>query len=95
VLETASPQNLIEIIERYGATVCFTAPTACRVMQMAMDERADLSSLRAALRTGVMLSAQVYQDWIARTDKLMLDGIGATELLHIFISNRFDDYRPD
>lgn len=94
LLETASPQNLIEIIERYRATVCFTAPTAYRVMLKAMDEGADLSSLRAAVSAGETLPAPVYQDWIARTGKPMLDGIGATEMLHIFISNRFDDHRP-
>jgi 2-aminobenzoate-CoA ligase len=94
LLETASPQNLIEIIERYRATVCFTAPTAYRVMIKAMEEGADLSSLRAAVSAGETLPAPVYQDWIARTGKPMLDGIGATEMLHIFISNRFDDHRP-
>ncbi len=94
LLETASPQNMIEIIERYKATVCFTAPTAYRVMLRAMDEGADLSSLRAAVSAGETLPKPVYDDWIAQTGKPMLDGIGATEMLHIFISNRFDDHRP-
>jgi 2-aminobenzoate-CoA ligase len=94
LLETASPPNLIEIIQRHRATVCFTAPTAYRVMLKAMAEGADLSSLRAAVSAGETLPAPVYQAWIERTGKPMLDGIGATELLHIFISNRFDDHRP-
>ena len=94
LLETASPQNMIEIIEKYKATVCFTAPTAYRVMLRAMDEGADLSSLRAAVSAGETLPKPVYDDWIAQTGKPMLDGIGATEMLHIFISNRFDDHRP-
>jgi 2-aminobenzoate-CoA ligase len=59
-----------------------------------MDEGADLSSLRAAVSAGETLPAPVYKDWIAKTGKPMLDGIGATEMLHIFISNRFDDHRP-
>ena len=94
LLENASPPNLIEIIQRYRATVCFTAPTAYRVMLKAMDEGADLSSLRAAVSAGETLPAPVYEEWMDKTGKPMLDGIGATEMLHIFVSNRFDDHRP-
>lgn len=94
LLENASPPNMIEIIEKYRATVCFTAPTAYRAMLAAMEEGADLSSLRAAVSAGETLPAPVYEDWIGKTGKPMLDGIGATEMLHIFISNRFDDHRP-
>ena len=94
LLEDASPPNLIEIIQKYKATVCFTAPTAYRVMLQAMDEGANLSSLRAAVSAGETLPAPIYEDWKAKTGKPMLDGIGATELLHIFISNRFEDHKP-
>ncbi|MGE4325938.1 MAG: AMP-binding protein, partial [Pseudodonghicola sp.] len=94
LLENASPQHMIEIIETYGATVCFTAPTAYRAMLRAMEQGADLSSLRAAVSAGETLPAPVYEEWIAKTGKPMLDGIGATEMLHIFITNRFDDHRP-
>ncbi|UWQ22685.1 AMP-binding protein [Jannaschia sp. W003] len=94
LLETASPPNMIEIIERYRATVCFTAPTAYRAMLQAMEAGADLSSLRAAVSAGETLPKPVYDEWMAKTGKPMLDGIGATEMLHIFISNRFDDHRP-
>ena len=93
LLETASPPNMIEIIEKYKATVCFTAPTAYRAMLVAMDGGADLSSLRAAVSAGETLPAPVYHEWQEKTGKPMLDGIGATEMLHIFISNRFDDHR--
>jgi 2-aminobenzoate-CoA ligase len=91
LLENATPPNLIEIIQKHKATVCFTAPTAYRVMLRAMDEGADLSSLRAAVSAGETLPAPVYEEWLAKTGKPMLDGIGSTELLHIFISNRFGD----
>ena len=91
LLETASPENLIDIIQRHKATVCFTAPTAYRRMLRAMEEGADLSSLRAAVSAGETLPAPVYDEWIARTGKPMLDGIGSTEMLHIFITNRFGD----
>jgi 2-aminobenzoate-CoA ligase len=94
LLENASPPKMIEIIEKYKATVCFTAPTAYRVMLAAMDQGADLSSLRAAVSAGETLPAPVYEDWRRRTGKPMLDGIGATEMLHIFITNRFEDHRP-
>ena len=94
LLENASPPNLIEIIQKYRATVCFTAPTAYRVMLQAMEQGADLSSLRAAVSAGETLPSPVYEDWMAKTGKPMLDGIGATEMLHIFITNRFSDHRP-
>ncbi|WP_246057736.1 AMP-binding protein [Arenibacterium halophilum] len=94
LLENASPPNMIEIIEKYRATVCFTAPTAYRVMLSAMEDGADLSSLRAAVSAGETLPAPVYHDWMRKTGKPMLDGIGSTEMLHIFITNRFDDHKP-
>jgi 2-aminobenzoate-CoA ligase len=94
LLENASPPNMVDIIETYKATVCFTAPTAYRAMLLAMDEGADLSSLRAAVSAGETLPGPVYDAWMAKTGTPMLDGIGATEMLHIFISNRFGDSRP-
>jgi 2-aminobenzoate-CoA ligase len=94
LLENASPPNLIDIIQTYRATVCLTAPTAYRAMLQAMEDGADLSSLRAAISAGETLPAPVYEDWQTKTGKPMLDGIGATEMLHIFISNRFEDHRP-
>jgi 2-aminobenzoate-CoA ligase len=63
-------------------------------MLKAMEEGADLSSLRCAVSAGETLPAPVYDEWLAKTGKPMLDGIGATEMLHIFISNRFGDSRP-
>ena len=94
LLEQASPPNLISIIQEHRATICFTAPTAYRVMLRAMEEGADLSSLRAAVSAGETLPAPVYEEWQAKPGKPMLDGIGATEMLHIFLTNRFDDHRP-
>tara|TARA_R110001583_G_scaffold105494_1_gene253307 strand:- start:156623 stop:158248 length:1626 start_codon:yes stop_codon:yes gene_type:complete len=94
LLEKASPPNMIEIIETYKATICFTAPTAYRAMLAAMEDGADLSSLRAAVSAGETLPAPVYKAWMEKTGKPMLDGIGSTEMLHIFISNRFGDSHP-
>ena len=94
LLENASPANMIEIIETYKATISFTAPTAYRAMLAAMDRGANLSSLRAAVSAGETLPAPVFDDWVAKTGKPILDGIGSTEMLHIFISNRFGDAAP-
>ena len=94
LLEQATPPNMIHIIETYKATISFTAPTAYRAMLKAMDEGADLSSLRVAVSAGETLPAPVFEEWRRKTGKPMLDGIGATEMLHIFISNRFEDMRP-
>lgn len=85
---------MIDIIETFRATVCFTAPAAYRAMLQAMEAGADLSSLRAAVSAGETLPGPVYEEWQAKTGKPMLDGIGATEMLHIFISNTFEDNRP-
>jgi 2-aminobenzoate-CoA ligase len=61
----------------------------------AMESHAvDLSSLRIAVSAGETLPAPVCERWMAKTGKPILDGIGATEMLHIFISNRLDDLRP-
>jgi 2-aminobenzoate-CoA ligase len=94
LLENASPANMIQIIETYKATICFTAPTAYRAMLAAMEQGADLSSLRTAVSAGETLPGPVFEDWRHKTGKSMLDGIGTTELLHIFISNRVDDAHP-
>jgi len=94
LLEQASPANMVELIERHRATISFTAPTAYRAMMAAMEEGADLSSLRLAVSAGETLPAPVYEEWTRRTGKPILDGIGSTELLHIFVTNRIDDRAP-
>lgn len=94
LLENATPPNLIEIIQKYKATICFTAATAYRAMLGAMDKGADLSSLRVAVSAGETLPAPVFEEWVKKTGKPILDGIGSTEMLHIFISNRLTDNKP-
>jgi 2-aminobenzoate-CoA ligase len=91
LLENASPANMIQIIETYKATICFTAPTAYRAMMAAMDQGANLSSLRLAVSAGETLPAPVFEEWTRKTGKPILDGIGSTEMLHIFITNRIGD----
>ena len=94
LLESATPPNMVEIIQKYKGTITFTAPTAYRAMMKAMDEGADLSSLRVAVSAGETLPGPVFDEWVKKTGKPILDGIGATEMLHIFISNRFGDTHP-
>jgi 2-aminobenzoate-CoA ligase len=94
LLENASPANMIQIIETYKATICFTAPTAYRAMMAAMDQGADLSSLRLAVSAGETLPAPIFEEWTRKTGKPILDGIGSTEMLHIFITNRVGDAHP-
>ena len=60
-------------------------------MMAAIDEGADLSSLRIAVSAGETLPAPVFEAWQRKTGTPILDGIGATEMLHIFISNRLGD----
>src|SRR6201984_2013638 len=91
LLENASPANMIDIIETYKATISFTAPTAYRAMLGAMHQGADLSSLRVAVSAGETLPGPVFEEWMAKTGKPILDGIGSTEMLHIFITSRLGE----
>jgi 2-aminobenzoate-CoA ligase len=63
-------------------------------MLQAMDQGADLSSLRIAVSAGETLPAPVFEEWTRKTGKPILDGIGSTEMLHIFITNRIGDRTP-
>lgn len=94
LLENASPANMIQIIENYKATICFTAPTAYRAMMAAMDKGANLSSLRLAVSAGETLPAPVFEEWTRKTGKPILDGLGSTEMLHVFITSRIGDAHP-
>src|SRR5262249_58225125 len=68
--------------------------TAYGAMLGAMHDGADLSSLRVAVSAGETLPGPVFEEWMAKTGKPILDGIGSTEMLHIFISNRLGDAAP-
>jgi 2-aminobenzoate-CoA ligase len=94
LLENASPPNMVDIIQTYKATIGFTALTVYRAMMQAMDKGADLSSLRIAVSAGETLPAPVFEEWTRRTGKPILDGVGTTELLHVFISNRLVGRAP-
>ncbi|MDI3306087.1 MAG: benzoate-CoA ligase family protein [Acetobacteraceae bacterium] len=93
LLEKAPPEELLAAIERYRATVCFTAPTAYRVMA-AQAGGFDLSSLRKCVSAGETLPKPVFDAWQAATGLKLMDGIGSTEMLHIFIAAREEEIRP-
>jgi 2-aminobenzoate-CoA ligase len=93
LLEQATPPHLIKAIEEHRPTICFTAPTAYRAMS-AMTAEHDVSSLRKCVSAGETLPLSVYESWLEATGIRIIDGIGATEMLHIFISAADDDIRP-
>ncbi|HEY5087174.1 MAG TPA: AMP-binding protein, partial [Gemmatimonadaceae bacterium] len=93
MLEQASPPNLINAIQEHRPTICFTAPTAYRAM-LGMLGDFDVSSLRKCVSAGETLPAATLEAWKAATGVTIIDGIGATEMLHIFISAAGDDVRP-
>ncbi|MEL7158469.1 MAG: AMP-binding protein, partial [Actinomycetota bacterium] len=92
LIETPSPEALLEAIETHRATVVFTAPTAYRALLPLVEGR-DLSSLRYGASAGETLPAPTYDAFLAATGVPLLDGIGSTEMLHVFLSNRLDRAR--
>jgi 2-aminobenzoate-CoA ligase len=93
VLEKAGPDDLPVAIERYKATVCFTAPTSYRAMIRKIGSH-DISSLRKCVSAGETLPKGTFDTWLKATGIKLMDGIGATEMLHIFISAVEDEIRP-
>ena len=93
LLEKAAPDDLIAAIPRFAATVCFTAPTAYRAMLGKLAAH-DVSSLRKCVSAGEALPKATFEAWLSATGIRILDGIGATEMLHIFIGSPETEIRP-
>jgi 2-aminobenzoate-CoA ligase len=93
LLEKAAPDDLLAAIAQYKATVCFTAPTAYRAMLGKLEGR-DISSLRKCVSAGEALPKATWEAWHAATGIKILDGIGSTEMLHIFIGSPEESLRP-
>ena len=93
LLEQATPPHLLQGIQDHRATVCFTAPTGYRAM-CGMLDRYDISSLRECVSAGETLPLATFESWHRATGIKIIDGIGSTELLHMFISSAGDDIRP-
>jgi 2-aminobenzoate-CoA ligase len=85
LLEKTSPDVLLPAIAEFGATVCFTAPTSYRAMAPHVQGH-DLACLRKCVSAGEALPAATRTLWKEATGIELIDGIGTTELLHIFIS---------
>ncbi|PCI21103.1 2-aminobenzoate-CoA ligase [Candidatus Wolfebacteria bacterium] len=90
LLEDVRANSLITAIDKFKVTVLFTAPTAYKVMLENYDSD-KLASLQKCVSAGEALPAFVTQGWIDKADIRLIDGIGSTELLHIFISVQNND----
>ncbi|HET6512962.1 MAG TPA: benzoate-CoA ligase family protein [Candidatus Kapabacteria bacterium] len=95
LLDQFTPENMLRTLSDYKCTISFCAPT-CYNMMMRLDEGGmyDLSNLRIGVSAGETLPEPVYTKWKAKYGIDLLDGIGSTEMLHIFVSNRPGDVKP-
>ncbi|HEY5789753.1 MAG TPA: benzoate-CoA ligase family protein [Gammaproteobacteria bacterium] len=89
-----TPDTTIEVIEAFRPTLYFGVPTLYAAqLQYLESHTADFSSVRYCVSAGEALPADIFRRWQQQTGTVILDGIGSTEALHIFISNTADDYR--
>lgn len=86
LIEKPSPESILQAIQDFKVTICFTAPTAWRLITTKV-QNFDVASLRKCISAGETLPAKVWQDWFDTTGLKIIDGIGSTEILHIFISS--------
>jgi 2-aminobenzoate-CoA ligase len=93
LLERASPPDLADAIDAGGATICSTAPTAYRVM-LRSGRATSLGRLRRAVSAGEHLPESTWRAIHEATGLRLIDGIGSTEMLHVFVSAADDDIRP-
>ena len=93
LLERPSAHALLQAMQDFRATLCFTAPAFYRRMAPLVKEY-DLSSLRKAVSAGEALPIATRTQWLEATGLQLIDGLGATEMLHIFISAAETQIRP-
>ncbi|MFD9485201.1 AMP-binding protein [Streptomyces sp. NPDC059991] len=93
LLEQSGPGQLLPALARHRVSVLFTAPTAYRAMLDELDGY-DVGALRRCVSAGENLPSATWRAWHERTGLRIINGIGATELLHIFISAADDEIRP-
>ena len=90
-----TPDSVFETIETFKPTLYYGAPTLYAAQLAALgDKERRLDSIRACVSAAEALPADIFRRWKEKTGTVILDGIGSTECLHIFIGNRLDDYRP-
>jgi 2-aminobenzoate-CoA ligase len=92
-IETPGPAPLLDAVEKHRVTTLATAPTAYKAMVGMLGGR-DIASLRTCVSAGEHLPEATWHAWRDATDLRIVDGIGATEMMHIFISAAGDDIRP-
>ena len=92
LLEKLSPPALIEAIEQYQATICFTSPTGYRQMS-GLASQHDIGSLRQCVSAGEALPVDTRNKWREATGIEIHDGIGGTEMIHIYLASGPEDYR--
>ena len=93
LVEQANPDGLLGAIAEHKASVIFTAPTGFRAMLEKIGGY-DVSSLRRCVSAGETLPKATFDAWQAATGLAIIDGIGSTEMLHIFISSADGEIRP-
>jgi 2-aminobenzoate-CoA ligase len=93
LLEQAAPPQLLAGIQEFKPTIVFTSPTAYRALLPRLSEF-DVSSLKKCVSAGEPLPLATFEAWKQATGLEIIDGIGATEMLHIFISAAGADIRP-
>ncbi len=93
LIERATPAELADAIAAHGVTVLSTAPTAYRAM-LAAGKASALKNLRRCVSAGEHLPRSVWEDFRQATGLAIIDGIGSTEMLHIFIAAADDGIRP-
>ncbi|MQA16071.1 MAG: AMP-binding protein [Pseudonocardiaceae bacterium] len=93
LLEQTTPAQLADAVAEHGVTVLFTSPTGYRAM-LGAGKAAALRGLRCCVSAGEPLPLAVWEDFRAATGLRIIDGIGATEMLHVFISAAGDNIRP-
>jgi 2-aminobenzoate-CoA ligase len=93
-IEQAGPRALVRAIRDHRITTLFTAPTGYRALLAERAEVGALASLRKCVAAGEPLPAATSNSWFQRTGIRIIDGIGSTEMLHIFISAPPDRVRP-
>jgi len=93
MIEHPTAENLLSAVQKYRATCLFTAPTMYRNL-VSLVSKYDLSSLRRCVSAGEVLPKVTSDAWFAESGIRLIDGIGATEMMHIFISSKGDAIRP-
>ena len=93
LIEKPTPDLLLQAIQDFKVTICFTAPTAWRIITTKAKDY-NTSSLRKCVSAGETLPLKVWEDWYNETGLKIIDGIGATEMLHIFISSNENNMKP-